>query len=148
MPSIWDPARQAEVVARFASLTTDRRPLWGKMSAGQMLGHCTAALDMLTGRLAVAPRPGPFRNPVLRYLIIHVLPWPKGVPTAPELIMPPYQGDWAADQGRLGRALAEVLEAGKSGKLRDHPAFGKLSYEAAGSLIYRHLDHHLKQFQA
>ena len=30
----------------------------------------------------------------------------------------------------------------------DHPAFGALSRRAWGVLIYRHMDHHLRQFGA
>jgi hypothetical protein len=33
-------------------------------------------------------------------------------------------------------------------KWPEHPAFGKLSPRAWGVLIYKHLDHHLKQFGA
>lgn len=141
--TIWDaPAREA-ILQRFSLLSEDTRPRWGKMSSGQMLTHCTAALDMLTGRLDVAPKPGPFRNRMLRYIIIHLAPWPKGAPTAPELIMPEYKGDWQADRKSLKRALNQVVEARA---LREHPAFGKLSRESAGILIWRHLDHHLRQF--
>lgn len=145
--TIWDPKTRQAILARFARLEPDARPAWGKMSAGQMLRHCTAALDMLTGRLKVAPKPGPFRNPLLRYLIIRVLPWPKGAPTAPELIMPEYRGDWRVDSENLGKSLSEVVEKGKGGRLEDHPAFGSLDQETAGLLIWRHLDHHLRQFK-
>jgi len=30
----------------------------------------------------------------------------------------------------------------------EHPAFGALSRRAWGVLIYRHMDHHLRQFDA
>jgi hypothetical protein len=28
----------------------------------------------------------------------------------------------------------------------EHPAFGRLSGRAWGALVYRHMDHHLRQF--
>lgn len=147
MPTIFDASTRANLVERFARLRPNAKPQWGKMSAGQMLGHCTAGLEMMLGEKAVAPKPGPFRLAPLRYLIIHVLPWPQGAPTAPELIMPPYAGDWSADQAALKRAVdAAGARGAAGGPWADHPAFGKLSSHSAGVLMWRHLDHHLRQF--
>ena len=100
---------------------------------------------MAVGELAVKRKDGPLRMPVLKQLIIYVLPWPKEAPTAPELI--------PASEPNLGVAIAAL----KSGLFRlgameptqplaEHPAFGKLSRTTWGVLIHRHLDHHLKQF--
>jgi hypothetical protein len=111
-----------------------------------MLGHCTAGIEMMLGEKAVARRSGPLRFPPLRYLIIHVLPFPKGAPTAPELIMPLYRGDWLADHARLVRAVDAVAERGPGGEWSEHPAFGKLSPHSVGVLLWKHLDHHLRQF--
>ena len=146
MPTIWDPAARLEILARFARLKPAAHPTWGKMSAGQMLRHCTVALDMMTGAVKVARKSGPLRFPPLRYLIIHVLPWPKGAPTAPELIMPEYRGNWANDMSALGRSLESVASRGPGGEFAEHPAFGRLSSKSLGALIWRHLDHHLRQF--
>jgi hypothetical protein len=35
---------------------------------------------------------------------------------------------------------------GQDGPWVDHPAFGRLSPRAWGVLVYRHMDHHLRQF--
>lgn len=144
MPTIWDgPAREA-LLARFDRLEAATRPRWGRFNAGQMIRHCADALRMATGDLPVKPRPGLFRNPLVRLLIIKVLPWPKGAPTAPELIPPP-EADLAAARADLRAALAKVaLTGGRN--LAPHPAFGELSPALWGKLIHRHLDHHLKQF--
>ncbi|MCC6538725.1 MAG: DUF1569 domain-containing protein [Bryobacterales bacterium] len=146
MPTIFEAAPRAKLLERFARLRPDTKPQWGKMSAGQMMGHCTAGLAMMLGERTVAPRGGPLRLPPLRYLIIHVLPWPHGAPTAPELIMPPYAGDWTADQAALQRAVEAAGARGPAGPWAEHPAFGALSSHSAGVLMWRHLDHHLRQF--
>lgn len=146
MPTIWDSAARQEVLDRFTRLTPDRRPQWGKMNAIQMVHHCTLALEMLTGAVKVAPKPGPLRNPLLRYLIIHVLPWPKGAPTAPELIVNSYEGNWHDEMAALRRSLEAVAKRGPDGTFEEHPAFGRLSSQSLGALVWRHLDHHLRQF--
>lgn len=146
MQTIWDRAVRQDILTRFGRLTPDGKPGWGKMSAGQMMRHCTVALDMFTGAAKVAPKPGPLRNSLLRYLIIHVMPWPNGAPTAPELIMPEYRGNWENDLRALSRSLEEIAARGPSGSFEEHPAFGRLSGKSMGVLVWRHLDHHLRQF--
>lgn len=96
------------------------------------------------GDLKVAPKKSPIRYPLLKQLIVYVAPFPKGVPTAPELIArePREWTDEVADvQSLLERAAASRTDAWP-----EHPAFGTLSKRAWGVLIYRHMDHHLRQF--
>jgi hypothetical protein len=53
---------------------------------------------------------------------------------------------------RHRRRPRELLDRAASARTTDtwpeHPAFGKLSTRAWGVLIYRHMDHHLRQFGA
>jgi len=146
MATIWDPAVRKELLDRFAKLPPDRKPGWGKMNAVQMVRHCALALDMFTGAVKIAPRPGILRNPAVRYLIIHVLPWPQGAPTAPELIMTEYQGKWDEETAALRRSLDAVAARGEHGSFEEHPAFGRLSGKSLGVLVAKHLNHHLRQF--
>jgi hypothetical protein len=146
MKSIFDTSVRAELRGRFARLTPESPPRFGKMNANQMVVHCTAAIDMLIGRLVVKPLPGPLRIPPLRYLIIHVLPWPHGAPTAPELIPPAEAGDFRGNAVRLEEAMERIAERGLAGTFDPHPAFGKLKARDVGALVGRHLDHHLRQF--
>jgi hypothetical protein len=111
-----------------------------------MLAHVMDPMLAAMGDKQAADRPGPFRNPVLRYLIIYLLPWPKGAPTAPEFLT----GD-EPDLEKGVKKLRNVVErfaaqvsAGRA--MAPHPAFGKLSAQDWGALQHRHLEHHLKQF--
>lgn len=90
---------------------------------------------MLIGEMKVAPKRGPLRNPLLRYLVIHVLPWPKGAPTAPEIIPPIDPGDFRENVGQLRSAINRI-----------GAAFGEINGKNLGVLAARHLDHHLRQF--
>ena len=90
------------------------------MTASATQVHLIAAARMAIGTLAVAPKRTTLANPVGRWLAIHSpLPWPKGMPTAPEL----QEQRWPK-----------------------HPGFGQLSARDWGVLIWRHTDHHLRQF--
>ena len=118
------------------------------MNVNQMVVHCTGGIGMLIGELKTAPKSGPLRNPALRYLIIHVLPWPKGAPTAPELIPPQDPGDFTENVAQLRAAIRRIGARDPQGKFDPHPAFGEINGNNLGVLVARHLDHHFRQFGA
>ena len=148
MKTLFDEASRRSLLARIDRVTPEAKAAWGKMNAEQMLCHIAEALKLGTGELTATPKNLPIRYPPLKQLIIYLLPFPKGAPTAPEL-----KRTTDAAAGTLARSRAEVARllediAGRSGQKQwpDHPAFGKLSRRAWGVLGYRHLDHHLRQF--
>ncbi|MGE0594258.1 MAG: DUF1569 domain-containing protein [Vicinamibacterales bacterium] len=145
MPTIFGPAARASLITRAGALAPEAPRRWGRMDAPLMLAHLTDALRMATGDLSIAPRGGPLSWPPVRHAIIHWLPFPKGAPTAPELL-----SRAAADFDEERRQLAVLLErvAAPGHTFGAHPAFGTLSREDWGVLIYRHMDHHLRQFGA
>jgi hypothetical protein len=68
-------------------------------------------------------------------------------PTAPELLVRAPR-EWANDIADVQDLLARAGSARTTATWPEHPAFGKLSKRAWGVLIYRHMDHHLRQFGA
>jgi hypothetical protein len=145
MPTMFDPAARERMRARLRRLAPDARARWGRMSAPQMIGHLKAQMRDLLGELPVRPVPGPLRNPLLRRLVIDVLPWPRGVPTAPEyLAFDP--GDWTAEVAELERHLETWVARGEAACGTEHPAFGRLDGRMMGRLLHRHWNHHLTQF--
>lgn len=147
MKSIWQDDDRQELHDRVADLAWDRRARWGKFSAPQMVCHLADSLKMAMGDLPVASKRLPIRYPPLKQLIIFVAPFPKGAPTAPELLAR-HPGDWTRDVADVQTLLARAAAARSTDAWPEHPAFGKLSRRAWGVLIYRHMDHHLKQFDA
>ncbi|MBI3682087.1 MAG: DUF1569 domain-containing protein [Acidobacteria bacterium] len=145
MKSAWDANTRQDLLSRFEMLRADQRPNWGKMNPAQMVAHITSPIRTAVGDYPAAARPGPFRNPLLRYLVIYVLPWPKGAPTAPEYVHP-NETDLAKNLSELRAALEKAATRGESAAWGEHPAFGTLPGKTWGELTYRHLDHHLKQF--
>jgi Protein of unknown function (DUF1569) len=145
MKSIWDAAARRELHDRVTSLAWDRRAAWGRFTAPKMVCHLAESLKMALGDLPVVARTSPIRYPPLKQLIVYALPFPKGVPTAPELLAREPK-DWAADVGDVHALLDRAAGNGSTDAWPDHPAFGRLSRRAWGVLIYRHMDHHLRQF--
>ncbi len=145
MKTAWNDADYRELCTRLDRLQASASPKWGRMTAPQMLCHCTDALRMVSGALPTAPKNAPIRFPPLKQLIIYWLPWPKGVPTAPELLARA-PSEWHGELVTLREELAALVKRGRSGPFVPHPAFGRLTPRAWGVLVYRHLDHHLRQF--
>ena len=147
MKTAWNDGDRRELQNRMAALAEDRKPLWGKMTAHQMVCHLAHSLRMATGDLHVAPKKMLLRFWPLKQLVIYFAPFPKNAPTAPELIISGTSNSWNADVNDL-RALCDLVaaRAGDAGRWPPHPAFGQLTPRAWGVLIYRHLDHHLRQF--
>jgi hypothetical protein len=144
MKSVWQKSSREDLERRLDRLTPDTRPLWGKFTAPQMVAHLIEGVRMALGEVKPAPRDTPFKRFPLKQIIIYLAPFPKGAPTAPELLVGVPQ-EWNGQVQRLKDLMARF--AGGSHKtLPEHPAFGKLSRTAWGVLAYKHMDHHLRQF--
>jgi hypothetical protein len=146
MPTFWDSATRHDICERVARLTPDTKARWGKFSAAQMVAHLNDAMRMASGELHVPSKKLPIRYFPLKQIILYAVPFPKGAPTAPELLARCDNADLKAEQEAF-RSIAERT-AGKpsSDAWPDHPAFGSLSHKAWGKLMFKHTEHHLRQF--
>lgn len=145
MKTIWQSEAYEELLARAGKLHPDTPAQWGKMNCSRMLAHVTDGLRMASGELEVAPKSTPLRFAPIKKLVIHWLPFPKGVPTAPELIART-PGEWELEVVEFREAMRQFTARSQQKQWPRHPAFGKLSTKDWGVLVYRHIDHHFKQF--
>jgi hypothetical protein len=145
MSTAWDPAARAELVRRAALLTPSHTARWGKFSVAAMVAHLNDATRMALGELTVNSKgPGLLRLAPVRHLVIHRLPFPRSAPTAVELLARSSTADLATEQQAFA-LLVERLGAAAS-LSASHPAFGPMTRHDWGVLAYRHIDHHLRQF--
>jgi hypothetical protein len=145
MKTIWEQDARLDLVRRINAVSGDAKPLWGRMSAGRMLRHLAQGMAMANGTLATKSKKLPIRYFPLKQLILYLLPFPKGAPTAPELL----EGDESSvDAARADvlRGMDDLVNRADAAAWPEHPAFGNLSRRAWGVLVYRHSDHHLRQF--
>lgn len=144
MNSLWNETDRNAMLARIESLGAGVKPRWGKMTAGAMLAHLTESMKMACGEIHCRSKKLPIRYFPLKQLIVYLLPFPKGSPTAPELLE---GADTPADQSKAQlRRLFSAFASRKGSAWPEHPAFGTLTESQWGILSYRHLDHHLRQF--
>ncbi len=136
------------LVERIGRLKSDDQPVWGKMTADQMMSHLVQAgelpfVESVPARSTFASRT------FIKPLVLYVLPMPKEVKVSAEL-----------DQQQAGRkpqGLADDRETLieltiKLGTLPvdhnclDHPFFGRMNAKEWALIAHKHIDHHLKQF--
>ncbi len=144
MKSLWNESNRRELDTRIARLTAAHEPLWGRMTAPQMVAHVAEALRMATGELPVPRRKTPFHHPVIKQLLVYFVPMPKGLPTAKELQRTPRA--WEVEVADLRGMLQTFAARDRQAPWPVHPVFGPLSAHAWGVLALRHCDHHLRQF--
>lgn len=145
MHSVWNEGDRRNLLHRMRQVTPPRAPLWGIMNAEQMVEHVTAQLRMALGDIAVPARTSWLSRWPMRSVVIYWLPWPKGVPTARELKQFTASG-WDEARRNFKSTFDLVADRGPRGTFAAHPVFGPLSARAWGVLMYRHIDHHLRQF--
>ena len=146
MGSILNDVERTALCQRIGSVTSASVPRWGKMDARAMLTHLKQSALMALGELPVASKSKrAFQVFPIKHLILHVVPFPKGAPTAPELLVPD-----TADVDAIRSELVSLIERIGTGPHEGygpvHPLFGKLSFREWGVATYKHTDHHLRQF--
>ena len=83
MGSILNDAERTSICQRIASVTSASVPRWGQMDAKAMLNHLKLSALMALGELPVANKSmRAFQVFPIKHLILHVVPFPKGAPTA------------------------------------------------------------------
>ena len=148
MGSILNDSDRAAICDRVRSLSVSSTARWGRMSVTEMLRHLRLSARMAVGELEVASvNKRVFQVFPMKHLILHVLPFPKSAPTAPELH--PDAIESFEEEHAAVLALLERIGAGpRDGSGPAHPLLGKLSWREWGTATYKHTDHHLKQFGA
>ena len=148
MASVLNEQQREALCRRVASLSPSSQARWGRMCVAAMLAHLCRSAQMALGDLAVRPAgPRPFQMFPLKHLFLYVLPFPRNVATAPELLSAqaePFEASQASLQGLLQRLSAGPI----SGVGPVHPLFGQLSRQEWGVLMHKHVNHHLRQFGA
>lgn len=146
MSSLFDPNARGRILDRISRLTPDRKPSWGRFTASEMVCHVSSALRQGLGELEAGRPSGPMTRFPLNWLVIHVLPWPKGKGQSPPEFLTTRPTTWAVDVGGLRDLVQRFGARGPSATWPMSSAFGAISGRSWGVLQHKHLDYHLRQF--
>ena len=148
MRSILNEGDRAEITTRMRSLSVSSTGRWGSLDLTGMLQHLRLSALMTLGELSVpSANKRVFQMFPLKHLILYVLPFPKGAPTAPEL-KPGVAAAFEEERTALLQLLERIGTGPREGAGPAHPLFGPLTWREWGVVTYKHADHHLRQFGA
>jgi hypothetical protein len=148
MKSLHQAAYVAEVKARLAELQPESPRQWGKMNAPQAVAHCAGAMELALGdlrppRLLVGRIVGKIIKP---FVFRDDEPFRRNAPTMKNLVILDRR-ELNRERERLCALIDRFAAAGPAGCTRNpHPFFGRLTPDEWAILMYKHLDHHLRQF--
>ncbi len=147
MKNLFEKETVEEVLERIDRLQPDSQRQWGKMDVAQMMAHCANTMDMASGRLNT-PRifVGRILGPLVKPIFTNEKPFSKNNPTDEKLKIADPR-DFAREQERLRQNVRGFHDGGEAKCTRHpHPFFGALSPEDWARGMYKHMDHHLRQF--
>ncbi|MGZ3752732.1 MAG: DUF1569 domain-containing protein [Mucilaginibacter sp.] len=146
MKTVYDKVTRDALIERINALSENSKAQWGKMNLYQMLRHSTLWIEWLLveerhkqqfiGRL--------FGKVALKGLMKDDGPLRRNTPTLPELRIKETSGDIAAEKKKWIMLLEELAHFRNPDFV--HTFFGKMTKEEVGYMAYKHIDHHLRQF--
>lgn len=146
METIFNKATRDQLIGRINLLDENSKAQWGKMNIYQMLKHCTVYEEMMLGknvyqRVFLGRL---FGKMALKEFTQDETPIKMNVPTLTQLKIKEISGDVIAERKKWIALLGE--HANFSNTEIVHSFFGNLTKEQVGYLVYKHTDHHLRQF--
>jgi hypothetical protein len=148
MKNLFEAATADEVKARTVRLRPDSERQWGKMNAAQAVAHCAASMEMAVGdrlpqRMLLGRVMGGFVKPML---LGNDDPMRRNSPTMPGLVVSD-ERQLDTERARLCALIDRFAAGGTQGcTTHPHSFFGRLNPQEWAILMYKHLDHHLRQF--
>jgi hypothetical protein len=145
MSSIFNKSENEAIIARINSLTTESKALWGKMTVDQMCKHCTSAINVAFDKQDVKV------NFLMRFLgkilknKVFNSEFKRNSPTAKEFVFTNHY-DLEIAKKEFIESFSQFAQGPQTIKVMNHPFWGKMTYEDWDKLMWRHVDHHLKQF--
>ena len=144
MKSLFDTTTFNEVIQRLNSLTPQSQRQWGKMDVAQMLAHCQMPLGVATGDHKLK---GSFFlrliGPLFKSQLFNDKPFKRDLPTDISFKIADKR-DFETEKQKLIVMIDHFSETSMSGE--PHPFFGKLTKTQWSKGTWKHLNHHLAQF--
>ena len=145
MKTISDKAIRDELIQRIRQLNENASAQWGKMNVHQMVRHCSLWEELMLGKKKYKQYwiGYLFGKVALKRLLSDDKPLSRNTPTLPDLKIKE-TGDFETEKARW----ISLMEERASNPVPEiiHPFFGKMTREKSDYLIYKHTDHHLRQF--
>ena len=148
MKTIFDNKIREELIERIKQINKSNRPEWGKMNVSQMLRHNTYWNGWILGKDSHTYRQAflgkVFGKIALKKMIKDEKPFDKNIPTSDQFKVKETTADLESEKSVWISLIKEYKNYDNPNFVHDF--FGKMTKEEIGILVYKHTDHHLRQF--
>jgi len=146
--NVFDADVHSEITKRINSLTKDSKAQWGKMDVAQMLAHLSVSYEFIYTNKH--PKPKGLKKILLKTFVKKIVvgpkPYKRNSRTAPEFMIVSSK-IFESEKAQLLAYLDKTYEhTGAYFHNKESLSFGKLTQQEWNNMFYKHLDHHLKQF--
>ena len=147
MKSLFEKGTAEELKQRMAKLMPESQRLWGKMSAAQMLAHCSVAMEVSLGdRVLRQVWLGKLFGKRAKASMMSGKPIGRNMPTDKAYLVKD-ERDLNLERKKLEGLIDRFQAGGPEGCTKhSHSFFGAMTPEEWSELNFIHLDHHLRQF--
>ena len=146
MKTVFDKQTREELIARINTLNECSKAQWGEMTVYQMIMHCIKWEEMLLGKTKYKQS---FLGRIVGKFALNDMmkdePAKHNLPSVPSFKMTG-TGDVSVARAQWLSLIGEHDRQESSGFV--HPFFGQLTADQAGRMAYKHVDHHLRQFNS
>jgi hypothetical protein len=149
MKNLFNADDREMLIHRISLFNTGLTRKWGSMSVQQVVCHLADPFRTALGEKEVPMVKSVFATPVFNRLVLNIMPWPKAAPTAQQFL----PGTGATSPTEIERDKQSlILLMHRFAKLqgnppyKPHPVFGNISANDWARVMWRHVDHHLRQF--
>lgn len=148
MKTIFDTATRDELIQRIGLLNKNSVPLWGKMNLYQMARHNTIWNQWVLGKNDVIYKQAflgkLFGKIALKSNTKDDKPIGRKMPAGKAFTVNEMTGDLNAEIARWMQQIKSYENFSNDRFIHDF--FGKMTNEQIGIFVYKHNDHHLRQF--
>lgn len=148
LPNVYSLSVAQELISRINKLTPETQPKWGTMDVSRMLAHCCITYEYIFNERH--DKPNFFMKLMLKAFVKNAVvsetPYKHNERTGPAFIIA-NERDFKNEKERLVNYINKVVEMGESffnGK--KSVSFDELTPLEWNNMMYKHLDHHLRQF--
>ena len=146
MKTILDQITREELINRINLLNENNMAQWGKMNVYQMIKHCILCEEMYLRKM-------PFKRSLLGFFLGKIFlnqlmkddkPKKHNSPTKDELKIAESTGNFWEDKSKWISLIGEYENYSKQDFV--HWFYGRMTKKQVGVSVYKHIDHHLRQF--
>jgi len=148
MKTIFDKENRILLINRIEQINEGKKAEWGKMNVYQMTKHNTYWNSWILGKGNFVYKQEflgkIFGKIALKRMIKDEKLFDKNIPTSDQFKAKELSGDLESEKSEWISLINEYENYSNPKFIHDF--FGKITKEQIGILVYKHTDHHLRQF--